>query len=96
LLCFKFCLCGIFGLLDLVVEAEVWKVEETPGLMFCLFVLVVLLSPEVEETSGLVLVVLLSPKVKKTSGLQNYFLIFFKILVMFQLDIVFYICRYLK
>ena len=35
----------MFGLLDLVVEAEVWKVEETPGLMFCLFVLVVLLSP---------------------------------------------------
>jgi hypothetical protein len=87
----------MFGLLlDLVVEAEVWKVEETPGLMFCLFVLVVLLSPEVKKTSGLVLVVLLSPKVKKTSGLQNYFLIFFKILVMFQLDIVFYICRYLK
>ena len=63
----------MFGLLDLVVEAEVWKMEETPGLMFCLFVLVVLLSPEVEETSGFVLVVLLSPEVEKTSGLQNYF-----------------------
>jgi hypothetical protein len=47
--------------------------EETPGLMFCLFVLVVLLSPEVEETLGFVLVVLLSPEVEKTSGLQNYF-----------------------
>ena len=63
----------MFGLLDLVVEAEVWKMEETPGLMFCLFVLVVLLSPEVEETLGFVLVVLLSPKVEETSGLQNYF-----------------------
>ena len=63
----------MFGLLDLVVEAEVWKVEETPGLMFCLFVLVVLLSPEVEETLDFVLVVLLSPKVEETSGLQNYF-----------------------
>jgi hypothetical protein len=48
-------------------------VEETPGLMFCLFVLVVLLSPEVKKTSGLVWVVLLSPEVKETSGLQNYF-----------------------